>query len=47
MNTWQESLDWICGKHGCKNIYIAIRFRQPSERKVGHLIREMKNHKTL
>ena len=43
----RESLDWICGKHGCKDIYYAIRFHQPTEEADDHLIREMKNHKTL
>ena len=43
----RESLDWVCGKYGCKELYIAIRFHQPSKRGSGKFIREMKNHKTL
>ena len=43
----RESLDWICGRYGCKELYVAIRFHQPSKSGSGKFIREMKNHKTL
>ena len=43
----RESLDWICGRYGCKELYIAMRFYQPSKSGSGKFIREMKNHKTL
>ena len=38
----RESLDWICGKYGCKDIYYANRFHQPIEEADNHLERNIK-----
>ena len=43
----RESLDWVCGRYGCKELYIAMRFYQPSIGGSGKFIREMKYHETL
>ena len=43
----RESLDWICWKHGCKDIYYANRFQQNTEEADDPLTRTMKYHETL
>ena len=47
LKLYRESLDWICGRKGYKELYVAIRFYKSSKKGAGKFIREMKNHETL